>query len=193
MRNEGIMISTNRKLLALVLLLLSASFAIAQTHRAAMRGTVLDPNGAAIPGAQIRLTNLATNEVRSVVSDSEGQYVIPSLTPGTYDLQVEVTSFQRHNERVEILVNQQPRLDITMQVKGPDEGGIDAVVETLIKKDSVSAGAVIENRQVVGLPLDGRNFYELSLLVPGAAPAAPGSAGSVRGDFAFSVNGARED
>ena len=62
-----------------------------------------------------------------------------------------------------------------------------------LKKDSASLGTVIENRQVVGLPLDGRNFYELSLLVPGAAPAAPGSAGSVRGDFAFSVNGARED
>src|SRR5258705_12851708 len=62
-----------------------------------------------------------------------------------------------------------------------------------LKKDSSDLGTVIENRQVVGLPLDGRNFYELSLLVPGAAPAAPGSAGSARGDFAFSVNGARED
>ena len=62
-----------------------------------------------------------------------------------------------------------------------------------LKKDSASIGTVIENRQVVGLPLDGRNFYELTLLVPGAAPAAQGSAGSVRGDFAFSVNGARED
>src|SRR6185503_3908072 len=56
-----------------------------------------------------------------------------------------------------------------------------------------SLGTVIANRQVVGLPLDGRNFYELALLVPGAVPAAPGSAGSARGDFAFSVNGARED
>jgi hypothetical protein len=59
--------------------------------------------------------------------------------------------------------------------------------------DSPALGTVIENRQVTGLPLDGRNFYELSLLVPGAVPPAPGSAGSVRGDFAFSVNGARED
>ncbi len=64
---------------------------------------------------------------------------------------------------------------------------------TELKKESASLGTVIENRQVSGLPLDGRNFYELTLLVPGAAPAAPGSAGSARGDFAFSVNGARED
>ena len=63
-----------------------------------------------------------------------------------------------------------------------------------LKKDSSSIGTVIENRQVVGLPLDGRNFYELTLLVPGAAPAAPGSAGSVRGDFAFQCQrSARED
>ena len=62
-----------------------------------------------------------------------------------------------------------------------------------LKKDSASLGTVIENRQVTGLPLDGRNFYELQLAGSRRVPPAPGSAGSVRGDFAFSVNGARED
>ena len=52
---------------------------------------------------------------------------------------------------------------------------------------------MIENHQIAGLPLDGRNFYELSLLLPGSSPAAPGSAGSVRGDLALNVSGARED
>jgi hypothetical protein len=62
-----------------------------------------------------------------------------------------------------------------------------------LKKEAASLGTVIETRPITNLPLDGRNFYELSLLVPGAVPPAPGSAGSVRGDFSFSVNGARED
>jgi hypothetical protein len=62
-----------------------------------------------------------------------------------------------------------------------------------LKYESAALGAVIDNRQVTGLPLDGRNFLELSLLTPGAAPAAQGSAGSVRGDFAFNINGSRED
>src|SRR4029077_17606292 len=59
--------------------------------------------------------------------------------------------------------------------------------------DSAALGTVIDNRSITGLPLDGRNFYELALLIPGAAPAAPGSAGSVRGDIALKINGARED
>ncbi|MDT7542218.1 MAG: hypothetical protein QOE33_2122 [Acidobacteriota bacterium] len=62
-----------------------------------------------------------------------------------------------------------------------------------INQESASLGAVISEHDVKQLPLDGRNFLELALLVPGAAPSAAGSAGSVRGDFAFNVNGARED
>ncbi|HLO00129.1 MAG TPA: TonB-dependent receptor [Pyrinomonadaceae bacterium] len=185
--------SSQRKLLPLVLLLLLGSTVAAQTHRASIRGTVTDPNGAVIPGAQVHLTNIATGDSRVAVSGAEGQYAISSLQPGVYQLEVEVQSFRKHTQRIEVLVNQEQRLDVTLDVKGPDEGEIDSVHEPVVKKDSASLGSVIDNRQVEGLPLDGRNFYELSLLVPGAAPAAPGSAGSVRGDFAFSVNGARED
>ncbi|HEV2836509.1 MAG TPA: TonB-dependent receptor, partial [Pyrinomonadaceae bacterium] len=96
-------------------------------------------------------------------------------------------------EKIELRVNEGVRRDVTLPVGHPEVVSVEATYEAQLKKESASLGAVIENRQITSLPLDGRNFYELSLLVPGAVPPAQGSAGSVRGDFAFSVNGARED
>ena len=178
--------------LLIVLFLLLPVAGVAQTHRASLRGTIYDPNHAAIPGARVSVTRIATGDVRTTTTDDKGEFGVSSLPSGVYRVEVEMPSFRRHDERIEILVNQDQRLDVTLGVSGP-ETTIDSTDEAQLKKDSPSLGTVIENRQVTGLPLDGRNFYELSLLVPGAVPPAPGSAGSVRGDFAFSVNGARED
>src|SRR5262249_31765445 len=159
----------------------------AQTHRASVRGTVVDGNGAAIVGATLELTNKATNERRSMTSGANGEYSISSLAPGTYTVRVSAPNFTPRVLDITLFVNQYTRLDPHIQ-----PGPVDYFVTTTdpnLKKDSPALGTVIENRQVKGLPLDGRNFYELSLLVPGAVPPAPGSAGSVRGDFSFSVNG----
>jgi len=178
--------------LAVLSLLLPAAIA-AQTHRGSLRGTIYDPNQALLPGATVTVTSVANGEVRTTTTDRSGDYAISSLAAGVYQVDVEESSFQKHSERIEILVNQERRLNVTLNPSGPDVALIDSTYSAQLKKDSASLGSVIENRQVTGLPLDGRNFYELSLLVPGAVPPAPGSAGSVRGDFAFSVNGARED
>jgi hypothetical protein len=189
------MMSSNRKFSSLVLLLLFATFAAAQTHRASVRGTIYDPNDAVIPGASVTIVNVATNESRSTRSNDEGGYAISSLAPGTYRLEVESSGFAKHEvTNIDVQVNQELRFDTHLQVKAVQDSPGDLYAFTpLIDQESASLSTVIENRQIVGLPLDGRNFYELTLLVPGAAPAAPGSAGSARGDFAFSVNGARED
>jgi hypothetical protein len=165
----------------------------AQTHRASLRGTVYDPNIAAVPGATIKLTNLGTEETRNVSTSEKGEYAISSLAPGSYRIEIEKPGFKKYTQEFELLVNQEPRLDVVLDVGGIEINQITHALEANLKQDTPSLGTVIENRQVVGLPLDGRNFYELSLLVPGASPPAQGSAGSVRGDFAFSVNGARED
>jgi hypothetical protein len=179
--------------LLIVLSLLLAAPVLAQTHRASLRGTVYDPNGAVIQGASVTLTNVATNESRTTTSNDKGEYTIASLPAGVYQFDVEKAPFVKFSSRVELLVNQVGREDATLQVPGTSGNFVDVPFEAGLKKDSPSLGAVIENRQITGLPLDGRNFYELSLLVPGAVPPAQGSAGSVRGDFSFSVNGARED
>ena len=181
------------KTLMLALLILLPSFAMGQTHRATLRGTITDPNQAVIPGATIDIQNTDTLENRSVTTDGQGEYAIPALLPGPYSLSIQAAGFDRFSQRLVLQVNQELRVDVVMQIKAVGELTIESGPPADLKKDSASIGTVIENRQVSGLPLDGRNFYELSLLVPGAAPAAPGSAGSVRGDFAFNVNGARED
>jgi hypothetical protein len=185
--------SNFRTLFLLVLSLLLPAAIAAQTHRASLRGTIYDPNHAAIPGATVSVTSVATGDVRTTTSDSSGEYAIFSVPAGIYQVEVDANSFQKHSERIELLVNQDQRLDVALTVGGPAPEQIDSTFDAQLKKDSASLGTVIENRQITGLPLDGRNFYELSLLVPGAVPPAQGSAGSVRGDFSFSVNGARED
>jgi hypothetical protein len=160
-----------------------------------LRGTIYDPRQAAIPGASISLTRLETGEVRTTTANSNGEYAIPSLPAGDYEIKVKATGFGTDSRKISLLVNQELRLDVELLISGPAidiDSDLGAEAEAL-KRDSASLGTVIENRQITGLPLDGRNFYELSLLVPGAVPPAQGSAGSARGDFAFSVNGARED
>lgn len=184
----------NFRTLFLFVLPLLASVAVnAQTHRATLRGTIYDSRQAVIPGAVVNLTSVATGEKRTATTGGDGQYAIASLRPGAYKIEVSMTGFATFESTLEVLVNEEKRYDTTLQVSITDPYMVQSTFEDTLKKDSASLGSVIDNRYVTGLPLDGRNFYELSLLVPGAAPPAPGSAGSVRGDFAFSVNGARED
>jgi carboxypeptidase family protein/TonB-dependent receptor-like protein len=185
--------SSRRVLFLIVLSLLLTGPVLAQTHRASLRGTIYDPNKAAIAGATVKLTNIATGETRSTATGENGEYAISSLAPGSYQLEIEKQNFKRLSQQIELLVNQEQRQNVVLEVGGLSPSTVDTSFQANLKRDTASLGTVIENRQVTGLPLDGRNFYELSLLVPGAVPPAQGSAGSVRGDFAFSVNGARED
>jgi len=186
-------IQSHRPLLYLIVLASCFLTANAQTYRGTIRGTVYDPNRAVITGAEVQITNTETNETRTAQSGGDGEYSISSLRPGSYEIKVQARGFQTLQHPVTLSVNQEFRFDADLQVGGQMGDGVLVTLPKDLKKDSSSLGTVIENDQIKGLPLDGRNFYELSLLVPGAVPAAPGSAGSVRGDFAFSVNGARED
>jgi hypothetical protein len=175
-------------------LLCVAPAAFAQTHRASIRGTVADPNESVIVGAAVTLVNETTNERRTVVTDDEGEYSLAALPPASYRVEVEASNFRKGERKIVLQVNQEARLNIRLEV-GVAATEIDPIYgePSLLKQDSPALGTVIEERQITELPLDGRNFLELALLAPGIAPAAPGSAGSVRGDFAFSANGARED
>ena len=176
-------------------LFLSQVSTFAQTSKASVRGTIKDEQGSVVTQAQIKLTNKETNEIRNTTTNESGEFVLSLLPPGVYSFQANQKGFLPYVEEIQLQVNQEVRLDFVFKVVTihVDQDMIRPSSVSELKKDSASLGTVIDNRQVTNLPLDGRNFLELTLLVPGAAPAAPGSAGSVRGDFAFNINGARED
>lgn len=165
----------------------------AQIHRGIIRGRITDYTNAAIPGVAVKATHTETGLTQATITSATGEYIFTQLPPGAYEVQMEKPSFDKHIIKAELTVNQVLRLDQALKVAGVTQTVEIIASRTPLKKDSSAQGIVIENQQITGLPLDGRNFQELALLVPGAAPAAQGSAGSVRGDFSFNVNGTRED
>ncbi|MSO57054.1 MAG: TonB-dependent receptor [Acidobacteria bacterium] len=177
----------------LVLSCLVASAVEAQSHRGAIRGRVEDAAGAAVAGAGITAVNEATNETRTTSTSGAGAFAMAEMAPGTWRLEVTAPGHKTHVQRLTLEVNQERRADARLQLGAlVDRVEVTAPLADL-RRDSPAMGTVVENRQILDMPLDGRNFLELALLAPGAVPAAPGSAGSVRGDFSLSVNGGRED
>lgn len=166
--------------------------AFAQNYRGAIRGRLTDTNGSAIAGVAVKAVRTDTGETRNATSTASGEYQFSLLPPGAFRLEFNKGGFKHYKVNLVLSVNQDLRSDLAMQIAGLEET-VEINQELALNTNSSALGAVLENRQITGLPLDGRNFLELSLLVPGATPAAPGSAGSVRGDFAFTINGARED
>lgn len=182
-------------LLAAAITLVVPASPAAQTSRATIRGVVLDQTGARLPGVDISVMREETNESRHGVSDSEGRFAFAELPAGRYSVEARRGGFSIYRHRVQVAVGQElwlePELVLT-SVTTVTTGGAETRVP-LLEANSPALTTLIEQEQVANLPLDGRNFLELALLSPGTAPAPQGSASSVRGDFAFTTNGARED
>ena len=181
------------RLLFIALSLLITAPLAAQPPRAAVRGIVRDASSALAGGVKTTVTHRDTNVARSVETADDGQYVVSGLPPGPYRLEAVRAGFKTHLEEFELFVSQDLRLDLALQVGAPSERVVVTAPSIALERDSTAVGAIVENALVVNLPLDGRNFLELTLLSPGTAPAAQGSASSVRGDFAFTAAGGRED
>lgn len=135
-------------------------------------GTVSDPSGAVIPGAKVTVTNVGTGNSTTVVTNAAGSYSVPNLPVGTYNISAEHAGFAESEKRnIELNVAVTPRVDLTMavgkQVQVVNVGGAAPVLQT----SGAQVGALINNTSIVNLPLNGRNFTQLTLLVPGTAQA----------------------
>jgi hypothetical protein len=171
----------------------SAPTAAAQRPTATVRGAVIDQTDARLPGVQITITRDETNEARQTVADAEGRFTLAELPAGRYTLQAELPGFSVFRQRAHLSVGSdlwvQARLAVSTSAVVVSVG--ESPVPLVERGPAIRT--LVDQQQLTNLPLDGRNFLELALLAPGTAPAPQGSASSVRGDFAFSVNGARED
>lgn len=177
----------------LIALVMVGADAAAQVQRAAVRGVVLDPAGEPAGRIALKFINEATGEVRRVTSDDKGRYAAAELEPGPWRIEVEGGPYKTFAARVELAIQQDLALDLPLALATASTAVDVRGVFIPIQRDSPALATRIDNRLLTEIPLDGRNFLELSLLAPGTAPAPQGSASSVRGDFAFVVNGARED
>lgn len=163
----------------------------AQTATATLVGRTTDETGASLPDVKITLTQTTTGQTRTVTSSDSGDFVFLLLPAGKYELTAERGGFQKLIRRAfDLQVDQRASLDLPLKA-----GQISETVEinseaSPLQTESASVGTVISQEKIVRLPLNGREFQQLALLVPGAVPAAQGSSLSFRGGF--NVNGARE-
>jgi hypothetical protein len=146
----------------------------AQVESGRIVGTVYDQNKAVIPSAAVTVTNVATNTSQKATTSADGDFVITPVDPGVYDISVIAPGFKKMvRTGVEIQVGQIAREDFSMPV-GQSTTTIEVSGQPpLLNSDNATVGQVITNRQIVNLPLNGRGFYQLAQLTPGAALLPP--------------------
>ncbi|HZS10424.1 MAG TPA: TonB-dependent receptor [Blastocatellia bacterium] len=143
---------------------------LAQAGRAEMTGEVRDQNGAGIGAARVSLTDLSNGNAITTTSGADGSYTVTNLKPGGYSIAVEAPGFRRMlREGVSLVTGERLRLDLTL-TPGEMNDVITVTADApLLRSETGSLGQVIDNRKIVSLPLNGRNFLSLVSLAPGVA------------------------
>jgi outer membrane receptor protein involved in Fe transport len=173
------------------LILLVASIGTAQTFRGTILGTVTDPNGAVIPGAKIAVRNTSTGLERSTTTDESGNYSVPELPIGQYEVRVEHAGFvSARVENVTVEVASERRIDVKLSVAGGETTVIIAA-NAQVETTSNMLGGTITTRAAEDLPINGRDFTKFLVMVPGATGDPSGATDSPGSFGLFSANGNR--
>jgi hypothetical protein len=170
----------------------------AQAVTGTILGTVTDSTGALIPGATITLTHAGTGLTRTVVSDAAGEYTAPSLPTGKYTVTSELSGFKTVTQPdVDLGVDQRVRINVRLEIGTVSETITITGQSPLVQISSSELGTTVSEEQIKTLPLNGRNFVNLTRTVPGVVRGIPGAnidgAGSLawRASASFSANGQR--
>ncbi len=167
---SGSVLQAIRAYLVVVSLLLPAVFASAQVEQGRFVGRVVDSQDAAVTGASVKLTNTGTGIVQTAVTNGTGDYVVTPVAAGAYSLAVTAPGFETTAvTNIEVQVGQVVREDIKLSVGATNVTVEVNTVQPLLNTDTASVGQVITNQQLTDLPLNGRGFFRLAELTPGAS------------------------
>lgn len=172
--------------------------AFAQSVSGTILGTVTDPTGAVISKAKVTIVNEGTGLTRTITADNNGEYTAPSLPTGRYTVTCETAGFKGLAlSNIDVGVDQHVRIDLKLEVGAMTESVSIRAETPLVQTSSSELGTTVTNEQIEALPLNGRNFVNLTRTVPGVLRGIPGSnidgAGSLawRASASFSANGQR--
>ena len=175
--------------LILVMFVIPCLPARAQVTTGSILGSVHDSTGAVVAGASVTITDTGKGTVTKVQTDSDGSYNVGFLIPGTYDVSVEMTGFKRSvSNNLVVDIDQKARVDFALQTGGVTETIEVNTTPPLIRLDSSELGDVVGKTQVQNLPLNGRNFVQLTYLVPGVTAGQAGE--NIGGSSSFNPRAA---
>jgi len=184
-------------LLTIPLIVMGGTAALAQTT-ASIKGTVTDSSGSAVAGAKIIVKSQGLGIERTTQSNSSGDYEVPALPPGTYSVEVQMQGFSSEIAKsLTLQVSQNSVQNFGLKVASSDTVVIVESTQPIIDSTSITVGQVIDKNVVQEIPLNGRHFVDLALLVPGTV--TPPQSGFLtaplrgQGSFAFNSAGGRED
>ena len=170
-----------------------SSLAWGQGFSASVLGTVTDNSGGLVPKANVTVTNLGTGQQAKLLTDANGSFQAPLLPPGTYRVAVEMQGFKRSVvEPVTLNVDERQRLDFKLELGAVSENVTVSAEVAQIQTENATVGTAVTTQQVTELPLNGRNFLQLNLLVPGAQAGVKNTTLSTQGG-AIEVHGLREN
>ena len=143
-------------------------------------GTVTDPNKAVVQNAKVVITNTATDQDRDLTTGAAGEFVLTPVNPGIYNVTVTAGGFGTSQvSGVEVVVGQSTRVDVELKLGDVSTKVQVTAAAELLNTESGTLGQEITNKQIVDLPLNGRSFYELARLTPGAT-LLPGTGNLLR-------------
>ena len=162
-------------------------------------GEVKDASGGVVPGVTVTVVNKATNATRTTTTNEVGLFDFPALPPGPYTVKSELSGFKTVARELELQVQQTVRVNFTLELGTISEMATVTGVSPLVETSNATIGTVIENRRIVELPLNGRNYLQLVALSPNVSAefAGPGQAGDrqggTRANQQLSISGQRRE